>query len=663
MPVSPDFEKARPAERLNGDVFPSDLQDDVKAAIRLVYGASAVGAIYADILERVRVVRAQRPPELLAEDFRRPSDWYRGEIIYMFYAERFGVDESGQPNTFTALIPMLDYLCELGVTTLYMLPFLASPMIDAGFDVSDYRRVRDDLGGNAEFEVFLAEAKRRGFKIKADLILNHISDQHVWFRAAIQGDAAKLDYFVVRETPPRYRVHHTVRKGAVAVYTETDGGKSHRRLMFPDIAHCHYRRERIADSGGGPERDVYFYHTFYPHQLDLNWLNPAVLYEAIDLLGFWANKGIDIFRLDAIPFFVKKPGTSSESLPETHAVIKILSACLQVMAPATVIQAEACQWPCDIRAYYGEERHYVLNIPGHGERTLTRTDEVQIAYHFPWMPAIWASMVTADPTAFWKATQKTPAIPASAGWAIFLRVHDELTLEMVDPRTRQMVYDTLVSQGEPFRAGLGVSGRLANFLDNDPRRIALIYSILLSLPGLPILYFGDEIAENNNPVFMRQAAEEREARSAGANHLDVKSFMDTRDLGRAPITRQRFLEAAADAEGTPHTLAGTILRTLKQLIRLRKADDILIKGDLSRIQTDDPAILAYQRRLDGAARLIVHNLSDETRVVTLKVPLFFRLTPLIDLQSGQPVSRSTPMPGGIEMTLNPYQSCWLKPQD
>jgi maltose alpha-D-glucosyltransferase/alpha-amylase len=644
------------------DIFPIGLSEDMKVAIQLIYGSSVTENIYTNIAERVCAIRAQRSAELLAEDFNRPSDWYRNEIIYMFYAERFGVDEAGRPNTFKTLIPMLDYLRDLGVTALYMLPFLDSPMIDAGFDVSDYRRVRDDLGGNAEFELFLAEAKRRGFKIKADLILNHISDRHAWFRAAAQGDADKLDYFVVRETPPRYQVRHTAREGTVVVYTEADGGESHRRLVFPDIAHSHYRRERVADPNGGPERELYFYHTFYPHQLDLNWLNPAVLYEAIDLLGFWANKGVDIFRLDAIPFFVKKPGTNSESLPETHAVVKILSACLQAMAPATVIQAEACQWPCDIRPYYGEERRYALAVPGHGEKTLIRTDEVQIAYHFPWMPAIWASMVTGDPATFWEATKETPPIPASAGWAIFLRVHDELTLEMVDPQTRQVVYDALVSRGEPFRAGLGISGRLADFLDNDPRRIALIHSILLSLPGIPILYFGDEIGENNNPAFMRRAAEEREACSAGSDHLGVKTFTDTRDLGRAPIARQRFLEAAADAANEaepPKTLAGIVLQTLKRLIRARKADDVLVKGELSRVQASDPAILAYLRTLNDEARLIVHNLSGEPRTVTLKVSAAFRKNRLLDVQSGQSATGIALASDGIQLTLDPYQSYWL----
>jgi maltose alpha-D-glucosyltransferase/alpha-amylase len=633
--------------------FPALLEEGVLNAIRLVYGEADATGILARITDEVKKVRQQRPPELLKQDFNRASDWYKSEMVYMFYAERFGVDETGKPNTFKTLIPMLDYLKELGVTLLYILPFLDSPMIDAGFDVSDFRQVREDLGGNAEFELFLNEAKKRGFKIKADLILNHISDQHAWFQAALKGDAEKIAYFVAQDTPPRYQVRKTVRKGKVAVYTEVCGSKSHRRLMFPDIAKCHFRRETING------QDKHFYHTFYPHQLDLNWRNPNVLYEAIDIMGFWANKGIDIFRLDAIPFFVKAPGTSGENMPETHAVVQILSACLQAMSPATVIQAEACQWPKDIRPYYGEEKQYTQAIDGQGSKPLTRTNEVQIAYHFPFMPAIWASVVTADPTSFWKAFAVTPAIPPSATWAIFLRVHDELTLEMVDPKTRKLVYDALVQYGEPFREGLGVSGRLANFLDNDARRIGLIYSILLSLPGIPILYFGDEIGENNSKAFMLEAAAEREARSTSAT-VDVKSFVDTRDLGRAPIAKQRYDQAVAH----PESFAGSILKTLKQLLRLRKQEDILSKGQLFKIAANDSHIFSYLRELNGAKLLIVHNLSSAERTFSLKLPPSLRASRLPaeglpELQSGQNVPYSL-QGKAIQLMLQPYQSYWLK---
>jgi maltose alpha-D-glucosyltransferase/alpha-amylase len=667
--------KQNPAT-LTGDPFPAPIRDSMIENLEMAYGSGNATAVYQRLLRLVQKVRSERPADLRHQDFERDADWFRSEVIYMFYAERFGVESPDKPNTFDDLIPMLDYLKALGVSTLYILPFLQSPMIDAGFDVSDYRQVREDLGGNAAFDRFLKAAKALGFKLKADLILNHVSDQHPWFRAAIAGDTEKLNYFVYRDTSPVFERTETEKEGQVAIYTEDDGQKSQRRLMFPDIAHSHYRCQTVQTPGNltaaGSEK--YFYHTFYPHQLDLNWLNPAVLEEAVEVMGYWANQGIDIFRLDAIPFFTKQNGGSGENLPTTHAVVKVLSACLQVMAPATVIQAEACQWPKDIRPYFGEDRQVAVDIPGEGLKKLARTDEVQIAYHFPWMPAIWASVVTGDPTPFWAATEETPLIPGSAAWAVFLRVHDELTLEMVDPKTRKLVYDTLVGKGETFRAGLGVSGRLADFLDNDPRRIIQIFSILLSIPGMPILYFGDEIGEQNNVAFMKQAAQDREA--AAGKEIDVKSFVDSRDLARAPITRKRFLQVAqtqADDKSTTKTQDTTpakIFHSLQRLIRLRKEDDALVKGDFTQVKVSDPAILCYKRCLNGsdeeAMRLIVHNLSGEEKTVQLSLStsssaLTKASSTLLDLMTQQPLDFLTMLPdGGLRLTLAPYQSLWLK---
>ncbi len=655
-PVSPvPNETPEPVEWATVDPFPGTLGDDVRQAITIAYGVNALSSVFAEVCQRIADSRRERTETLLNEDALRPSDWYKSELVYMFYPERFGVDENGHPNTFRQLIPMLDYLCDLGVTTLYILPFLNSPLIDAGFDVSDFRQVRSDLGGNEEFEEFMKAAKQRGFRIKADLILNHVSDQHAWFQEALAGDPEKLDYFVHRSRLPKFRIIKSARKGVVAVYSEAPGVKSIRRLMFPDIVTSNYRKEVING------QDVFFYHTFYPHQPDLNWENPKILYESIEIMGFWANKGVDIFRMDAIPFFFKTIGTDGENRPETHAVVKILSACLQVMGPATVIQAEACQWPNDIRPYYGDDRQYINNVAPDVPKIMTRTNEVQIAYHFPFMPAIWASMVTSNPVSFWKAASATPSIPDSATWAIFLRVHDELTLEMVDPRTREIVYNALVPYGEAFREGLGVSGRLASFLNNDVRRIQLIYAILLSLPGIPILYFGDEIGINNSRDFMLRAATEREMRS-GLDGAEVKSFVDTRDLGRAPIPKGRFEEAVHH----PDTASGTIYSNLRRLIAMRKQEDLLSKGKLVKVQASVTNLFSYLRELDGRQMLMVHNLSGEAQSGSLRLPPHLQasnLAPesLLDLLSMQPMPfKINKRTNTIHLTLQAYQACWLK---
>jgi len=663
----------------SGPIFPLPVQQRIIAALMEVYGIEETETIYPRIESCVKKIREERPDALLQQDIEREEDWFRTEVVYMFYTTQFGVSEVEKPNTFDDLILMLDYLKALGVSTLYILPFLKSPMIDAGFDVSDFRAVREELGGNDAFDRFMAAAKERGFKIKADLILNHVSDQHPWFQAAVKGDTQKLNYFIYRDTAPVYNLETSETEGEVAIYQEDDGQKSSRRLIFPDISDSHYRKQWILENGD--LRQKHFYHTFYPHQLDLNWFNADVLLESIDIMGYWANKGIDIFRLDAIPFFTKKPGTSGENLPTTHAVVKILSACLQAMAPCTVIQAEACQWPKDIRPYFGEEEKFHLNIPDYGQKMLTRTDEVQIAYHFPWMPAIWASVITENAEPFWKATSETPMIPETASWAIFLRVHDELTLEMVDPVTRRLVYNALIGKGASFRAGLGVSGRLANFLDNNPTRIIQIFSILLSIPGIPIIYYGDEIAEQNNATFMLDAARERE--QAADKDVEVKSFIDTRDLARAPITRERFTEVAKTPSSQDE--ASSVFHCLQRMIRLRKNQNALSRGTFTPVTANSPSVLSYIRTYTDCHTqdpdtppvhsqcLVIHNLAESAVKVALRVnhmdsdedislrkPFCVKTGDFLDILTNQNVYTSlNEATGEIQLTLDPYQSVWL----
>jgi len=631
------------------------LQNRIETAAALVYGQEQAPAVCKEINRIIQQVRQSRPIELLREDFQRPADWYKEEIVYMFYPERFGT-QNGQPNTFKDLIPKLDYLNGLGVTTLYLLPFLESPMIDAGFDVSDYKQVRKALGGNEAFDAFIAETRKRGFKIKADLVLNHVSDQHPWFQAALQGDPEKLDYFLIKHHPPKFHLISAKKGKKTAVYHEEDGQKSKRRIIFPEISDNHYRRE-VVDG-----QVKHFYHTFYPHQIDLNWQNPNVLYEALDIMGYWANKGIDIFRLDAIQFLVKQPGTHGEGSAETHAVIQLLSASLQAMSPRSVLWAEACQSPKELLPYFGEEAQYSLPIQGHGDKAMTRSDKVQIAYHFPMMPALWASMVTQKPDSFWKIINNTPKLPPSTEWSNFLRVHDELTLEAFsDPKIRKTMIETLMPKGEPFRGGEGVGGRLADFLDHDPKRIGLSYSILYSLPGMPLLYYGDEIGETNDRDFMLKEEQERKANAAKGG-ASANSFLDARDIGRAPVA----LEKLVNATRNPETHAGQIYHHVRNLIQLRKQEKTLVKGSLSKVKSDQGSMFSYLREYGESRLLIAHNLSGEESVSRLQLPAHIKVSQipdsgLINLQTDKPVTFKThPRKNQLEIALAPYQSMWLK---
>ena len=364
-------------------VIPVKAEKEIKSALSKIYGQQNVDIIYANIEHIAEETKLSRPQSLKNEDLKRADDWYKDEVIYMFYADQFGVKNVNTPNTFKDDIKMLNYLKDLGITTIYILPFADSPMKDSGFDVRNPRDVRAELGGIKEFKEFLAAARAKGFKIKADLVLNHFSDEHVWFKEAQNGDFEKLNYFVITEQMPEYITYKDEKLGQVVEYKELDGKISKRRLIFPEITENHYRKVTINN------KDYYLYHTFYPFQLDINWKNPEVLYYNLETISFWANLGVDIFRMDAIPYLIKEEGTNAENLADTHRIIKILSLYLQSVAPRSVIQAEACQLPNKILPYFGTEQKIKPVINGE-QRELTRTDEVQIAYHFPYMPAIWA---------------------------------------------------------------------------------------------------------------------------------------------------------------------------------------------------------------------------------------------------------------------------------
>ena len=635
-------------------VIPAKLEKEIKTSLAKIYGAENVDIIYANIERIALKTKVTRPQKLRDEDFSRADDWYKDEVIYMFYADQFGVKNAFTPNTFKDDIKMLDYLKDLGVTTLYILPFADSPMKDAGFDVRNPRNVRADLGGMKEFKEFLNAAKDKGFKIKADLVLNHFSDEHKWFKEALNGDTYRLNYFVVRDELPEYTSYKDPKIGHVVEYKEKSGKISKRRLIFPEITDNHYRKVNINN------KDYYFYHTFYPFQLDINWENPQVLYYNLETISFWANLGIDIFRMDAIPYLIKEDGTDAENLAKTHRVIKLLSAYLQAVAPRSVIQAEACQHPNKILPYFGTEQK-VKHTINNKEREITRTDEVQIAYHFPYMPAIWASLVAGDNSYFWKAYKQTPQIPETAAWGIFLRVHDELTLEMVNQKTRELLFEDLAPKGAAFRKGFGVSGRLANFLDNNPDRIGMAFSILLSLPGVPIIYYGDEIGIQNNFANARRSARIREYKQTHSkDKVKMLSYFDSRDINRGPITETTFKNAVND-KGSYNNI---VYERVKKLIRIRKYYPVMTRGSFVEIKTESPGVFAYVRATDKTRVVVINNLTDNRIKATVnltddnfgkkaKEVYFYDL--LTDKMTKAQVENKQ-----LTVRLKPYDALWLK---
>ena len=635
---------------------PKKIENEINNAIIQIYGSEKAPEIYKKVMEIAKKTSEERPQELKAEDLKRSEDWYKDEIIYMFYVDQFGVVSPEKPNQFKDTAEMFEYLQDLGVTTLYLLPFADSPMSDAGFDVKNPQNIRKDLGGTPQFKEFIKEAKANGFKIKSDLVLNHFSDQHEWFQELIKGDLTKLNYFIVKNEMPKYTKYVDEQAGTIIEYQEADGRISKRRLIFPEITENHWREVNI---GGA---NYYFYHTFYPFQLDINWQNPDVLYYCLDTINYWANLGIDIFRLDAIPYLSKEVGTNAENLPKTHAIIRLLSNYIQLTAPRTVIQAEACQWPNDILPYFGKERKFKAPI-NNEEKIIKRTDEFQIAYHFPYMPAIWASLVTADKQHFINAYKNTPQIPSTSTWGVFLRVHDELSLEMVDVKTREIVYNALINKGAEFRKGLGVSGRMANFLDNNPNRIEMAFSILLSMPGIPIIYYGDEIGVRNNFENAKESAKARFERSKLAK-FKLTSYFDSRDINRGAVPAKLFYGSSKDY----YEFNSRVYKKVKNLISVRKNLPAMSRGDFTLLKTKSPSNFSYISSYENEKILVINNLSDEKLIAEITIPMSVvlnaednKITSFKNLINGDDVKVNVSLKNRtMNLRIAPYGVVWLK---
>ena len=654
VPISVYAEETQ-AVQADEMVVSKRIENEIYSSIVQVYGEKQAKEIYDRVMQIAKESVEKRPEALKKEDLTRADDWYKDEIIYMFYVDQFGVVSPEKPNTFRDTSAMFDYLKDLGVTTLYLLPFADSPMSDSGFDVKNPQNIRADLGGKTQFKEFVVEAKNNGFKIKSDLVLNHVSDEHEWFQSFLKGDVSKKDYFVVKEKMPEYKKYVDEKIGTVIEYKERNGKISKRRLIFPEITENHYRKVTLNG------KDYYFYHTFYPFQLDINWENPEVLYYWLDTINYWTNIGIDIFRMDAIPYLSKEDGTTAENLPKTHAIVKLLSNYIQMTAPRTVIQAEACQYPKDILPYFGKERKFKTTINGQ-EKEIKRTDEFQIAYHFPYMPAIWAALITGDKQHFINAYKDTPQIPSTAAWGVFLRVHDELTLEMIDVPTREIIYNALVSKGAEFRKGLGVSGRLANFLDNDPDRIEMAFSILMSMPGIPIVYYGDEVGVRNNFANARKNEKERIIKHKKSK-FKLLSYFDSRDINRGAVPAKLFYGASKDY----YEFNSKVYKKVKNLIALRKSLPSMSRGDFTLLKTASPHNFAYIRSYKDEKILVINNLSDEKLIAEITIPVDIVLKSdghidhLKNLINDDDVSVDISLKNRtMHLRIQPYGAVWLK---
>ncbi len=495
--------------------------------------------------------------------------WYKDAVVYQLHVKAFGDSSQDGIGDFRGLIERLDYLQDLGVDTLWLMPFYPSPLRDDGYDISDYQNVHPDYGTLADFRAFVREAHARGLKLITELVINHTSDQHPWFQAA-------------RRAPPGSPERNFY------VWNDDDKKFPETRIIFTDT--------EVSNWAWDPLAQQYYWHRFFSHQPDLNHNNPAVVKAVIKVMRFWLDLGVDGLRLDAIPYLCVHEGTPNENLPETHAVIRQMRAVVDRHYRSRLFLAEANQWPEDVRDYFGNG------------------DECHMAYHFPLMPRMFMAIAQEDRYPIVEILEQTPDIPDNCQWAIFLRNHDELTLEMVTDRERDYMYRTYAADPR-MRVNVGIRRRLAPLMDNDPSKIKLMNSLLLSMPGTPIFYYGDEIGMGDNFYLgdrngVRTPMQWSPDRNAGFSRTDPQR------LYLPPIMDPIYGYQAVNVEAQQREPA-SLLNWMKRLIAVRRACQVFGRGRLEMLRPGNRKILAYLRTYGADTVLCVANLSRTAQPVEL----------------------------------------------
>jgi maltose alpha-D-glucosyltransferase/alpha-amylase len=500
--------------------------------------------------------------------------WYKDAVIYQVNVKSFFDSNDDGIGDFKGLTSKLGYIRELGVNTLWLMPFYPSPLRDDGYDISDYQNVHPQFGTLEDFRALLGEAHRLGLKVITELIINHTSDQHPWFQAARRAPpgSPQRDFYVWSDTDQKY--------------PET-------RIIFTDTETSNWTWDPVAKA--------YYWHRFFSHQPDLNFDNPLVMDAVLEVMRFWLDMGVDGFRLDAIPYLVERDGTNNENLRETHAVIKRLRAAIDAGYKNRFLLAEANQWPEDVREYFGDG------------------DECQMAYHFPLMPRIYMSIAQEDRYPIVEIMQQTPDIPDSCQWAIFLRNHDELTLEMVTSKERDYMYTTYAADVQA-RINLGIRRRLAPLMENNLDRIKLMNSLLLSMPGSPILYYGDEIGMGDNFFIgdrngVRTPMQWSPDRNAGFSRADPQR------LYLAPIMDAVYGFQSVNVEAQNRD-PSSLLSWTKRMLAVRQTSQAFGRGSREFLKPGNRKILAYLREFDEDTILCVANLSRTAQPVELNLTAY-----------------------------------------
>ena len=536
--------------------------------------------------------------------------WYKDAVIYQLHIKAF-FDSSGDGiGDFKGLIEKLDYIQELGVNTIWMLPFYPSPLRDDGYDIADYYNVNPSYGTMDDFKIFVQEAHKRGLRVITELVINHTSDQHPWFqtaRAAPKGSPER-DFYVWSDTDQKY--------------LET-------RIIFTDTEKSNWAWDDTAQQ--------YYWHRFFSHQPDLNFDNPRVIEEVIKVMYFWLDLGVDGLRLDAIPYLIERDGTINENLPETHTVIKQLRRAMDERYPDRLFLGEANMWPEDVQPYFGDG------------------DECHMAFHFPVMPRMYMAIAQEDRHPITDIMHQTPDIPENCQWAMFLRNHDELTLEMVTDRERDYMWN-FYSSDKQARINVGIRRRLAPLMDNDRRKIELLNSLLMSMPGTPVLYYGDEIGMGDN-IYLGDRDGVRTPMQWSPDKNGGFSTADPHGLYLPAIIDPVYGYSSINVEAQKKH-QNSYFNWTKNLIKARQKFSFG-RGKLTFLRPDNRKILAYLQMAGDEIVLCVANLSSSPQPVELDLQNHKGSVP-VEMLNGTafPVIGELP----YQLTLAPYGFFWFKLQ-
>jgi len=556
----------------------------------------------------VAVVRPAPAAEARATPAAEGAFWYKDALIYQVHVKSFFDSNNDGIGDFPGLISKIDYIADLGVNAIWLLPFYPSPRLDDGYDISDYRTVHPDYGTLADVKRFIAAAHKRGIRVITELVVNHTSDQHPWFqraRHAKPGSAWRNFY----------------------VWSDSDQKYAGTRVIFLDTERSNWTWDPVAGA--------YFWHRFYSHQPDLNFDNPRVVEAVLGVMRFWLQLGVDGLRLDAVPYLVEREGTNNENLPETHAVLKRIRAEVDASFPGRMLLAEANQWPEDTKDYFGDG------------------DECHMAFHFPLMPRMYMAIGREDRFPITDIMRQTPAIPDNCQWAIFLRNHDELTLEMVTDSERDYLWETYAAD-QRARLNLGIRRRLAPLLERDRRRIELMNYLLLSMPGTPIVYYGDEIGMGDNIHLgdrdgVRTPMQWSPDRNGGFSRADPPALVLPPNMD--PLYGFEAINVEAQSRD-PHSLLNWMRRTLA----VRRNHPAFGRGSLRFLYPKNRKVLAYLREYGEDTILCVANVAHSSQAVELDLSEFEGRVP-IELNAGSlfpPIGQLTYL-----LTLPPFGFYWF----